>query len=212
MQQAWERQTGAEQAWGKTTAFAQEAQRHQHQHGWPLRRRRNWLPALEWRSHTFDRIAMRSCFSSVLRETCNTVEYSNCSPLFSCCQKKAVGRRCKLGRVFGLGASQFTKKEWQKPQRERFAQGHSLQCPGFGAKRTLRGESTETCKMLLLHASFSRNFSRIRGRSSVIMIDEKIFHLLDRSAEPPLQAALSLSVCLAPNTMMTPKSGHSEVR
>ena len=83
---------------------------------------------------------MRSCFSSVLRETCNTVEYSNCSTLFSCCQKKAVGRRGKLGRVFGLGTSQFTKKEWQKPQRERFAQGHSSQCPGFGASAHHSGQ------------------------------------------------------------------------
>ncbi len=58
--------------------------------------------------------------------------------------------------------------------------------------------------MLLLHASFSRNFSGIRGRSSVITRGEKIFHLLDRSAGHPLQVALSLRVCVAPNTMVTP--------
>jgi hypothetical protein len=35
--------------------------------------------------------------------------------------------------------------------------------------------------------------------SSVITRGEKIFHLLARPAEHPLQAALSLSVCVAPN-------------
>jgi hypothetical protein len=46
--------------------------------------------------------------------------------------------------------------------------------------------------MLLLHASFSRHFFGIRSRSSMITRGEKIFHHLDRSAEHPLQAALSL--------------------
>ncbi len=36
------------------------------------------------------------------------------------------------------------------------------------------------------------------------MTCEKIFHLPGRSAEHALQGALSLSVCLAPNTMVTP--------
>ena len=36
------------------------------------------------------------------------------------------------------------------------------------------------------------------------MTCEKIFHLPGRSAEHALQGALSLRVCLAPNTMVTP--------
>ena len=65
--------------------------------------------------------------------------------------------------------------------------------------------------MLLLHASYSRNFSDIRGRSSVIMMCEKIFHLLGRSAEHALQADLSLSVCLAPNNIVTPADGGTVI-
>ena len=73
-----------------------------------------------------------------------------------------------------------------------------------GRNRRSGDESPGTCKILLLNASCSCNFSDIRGRSSVIMTREKIFHLLGRSAEHALQAALSLSVCFAPNHMGTP--------
>src|SRR5713226_1035217 len=59
-------------------------------------------------------------------------------------------------------------------------------------------------KILLLNAYFNSNLSGIRSRSSVITTYEKIFHLLGHSAKYPLQAALSLSVCLAPNNMVTP--------
>jgi hypothetical protein len=59
--------------------------------------------------------------------------------------------------------------------------------PGFAVATT----ATAMFKMLLLRASFSRHFSGIRGRSSLITIGEKILHLLDRSAEHSLQAALS---------------------
>jgi len=45
----------------------------------------------------------------------------------------------------------------------------------------------------------------------VITAYEKIFHLLGHSVEHPLQAALSLSVCFAPNNMVTPLSGSSSI-
>jgi hypothetical protein len=47
-------------------------------------------------------------------------------------------------------------------------------------------------------------FSSKRGESGILSKCEGIFPLLCRHTERPLQVALSLSVCFAPNTMMTP--------
>ncbi len=74
----------------------------------------------------------------------------------------------------------------------------------FGAKHTLRKLKPINRHHVALKTSFSRDFSGKRGISSVIVTGEKSFHFLGRSAERSLQAALSLSVCLAPNIMVTP--------
>src|SRR5713226_8096079 len=61
-------------------------------------------------------------------------------------------------------------------------------------------------QILLLKASSSSHLCSRRGRNSVVTKYEKIFYPLGCFAEHPLQAALSLSVCLAPNNMVTPCS------
>ncbi len=79
------------------------------------------MPALEWRIHRFDRKVMRSCFSSVLRETYDTVEYSNCSPLFSCCDT-LPGRKSRsfcLSRVVGT----LSNAAWPRLGAHRSGQG-----------------------------------------------------------------------------------------
>ncbi len=60
---------------------------------------------------------------------------------------------------------------------------------------------------MVAEGTFLWSFSSKRGESGILSKCEEIFPLLCRHAERALQAALSLSVCLAPNNMVTPWSG-----